>query len=122
MGGQLMRYTCRGCGAEYEGYAEYCNLCGSTDFERPEVSPPRPTPLRANPSALVLQGTAWLLFVLYVVAVRRERDGVDLVALWAVASGAGLALGLLSRHLLGGLLFSALGAAFLALAWLILGR
>lgn len=112
------KYICQGCGAEYTGYAEYCNHCGSTTFVREgQISVEVPS-LRADFSILWVQATLWLLVLLYFVGIR-SLDAITLLWTWAGATAFGVLAGLVTKHLRAALLFSGLGALFMLLAWAI---
>lgn len=107
-------YVCVDCGQTYEGYAEYCNVCGSTRFER-VLAAPSPSPsLRSDPTALIIQGSLWLIGL--VVWVNRSRDLHALFWTWALTAFLGLVAGLITRNLRAAGLFAGLGVLFFGVA------
>lgn len=109
------RLVCQECGATYAGHAEYCNFCGSEAFERRGGRPPAVPGLRRDGTVLVVQGSLWLVALVYLLGERGLHHPVDVASAWAVAALASFVAGLVTQHVRAALVFSLLGAAFFAL-------
>lgn len=110
---------CRGCEAEYEDHAEFCNLCGGEIFDpiidlNPEAKVPAKDGL-----VLSLNGGIWMAGLFWLFQSQIRLGWLDLFEGWLMISGVSMMAGLLFQNLAPTTWFSALGALCLLLyAWI----
>ena len=118
-----MSKVCELCGTEYGSEAEYCNLCKKESLvavHPPEIVPPPPERLVADPATLGFVSIAWLLGLGYLLGEVRPRSWMELLFGWGAITAITGAAGLAMRNARMAGIFSLLGLLFCAIYGLLL--
>lgn len=113
-------YRCRGCDTEYRGHAEYCNVCGGTEFDEIGSTPaPTSPPLKSDDTVLVVQGFIWCAGLLGWAGTRGFRDPVEAAWAWVVTAFFGGVAALVTGHVRAAVAFAIAGAVLFGLGALV---